>query len=74
MTSPDDDAGLFEALSLGLRDAHRRLGQLELSDDEKASITRNLLAISDASKHDLARAKQRLDRLVERFPEGGLAR
>jgi len=68
MTSADDDARLFEELSLGLRDAHRRVGHLDVPDDEKAIITRNLLAISDASKHDLGRAKQRLDRLLERFP------
>ena len=73
MTSSDDDPQLFEELSIGLRNAHRRVAQSDVPDAEKASITRNLLAISDASKHDLVRAKQRLDRLVERFPDGDQA-
>ena len=56
----DDDA-LFAELSVRLRDAHRRVAALELSDDEKPRVIRRLLAISDATKHDLGRASARLD-------------
>jgi hypothetical protein len=56
-----DDDELFADLSVRLRDAHRRVAALELSDDEKARVIRRLLAISDATKHDLGRASQRLD-------------
>jgi hypothetical protein len=56
-----NDDELFADLSSRLRDAHRRVAALEAPDDEKARITRRLLAISDASKHDLTRASSRLD-------------
>ena len=61
MTGEADDGELFAQLSSRLRDAHRAVASLEASGDEKARITRRLLAISDASKHDLASASQRLD-------------
>jgi hypothetical protein len=56
-----DDDELFADLSLRLRDAHRRVASLEYPDDEKARVLRRLLAISDATKHDLGRASERLD-------------
>ena len=56
-----DDHELFGQLSERLRLAHRRVAALEATDDEKARITRRLLAISDAAKHDLGRASHRLD-------------
>lgn len=65
-----DDAELFTALSNRLRDAHRRVGSLTLPEDQKARVARRLLAISDASKHDLARASARLDALLADLDEG----
>lgn len=56
-----NDDELFAELSTRLRDAHRRVASLEAPDDEKARITRRLLAISDASKHNLGRALSRLE-------------
>jgi hypothetical protein len=56
-----DDEELFAELSGRLRDAHRRVTALDLPDDEKARVIRRLLAISDATKHNLTRAAQRLD-------------
>lgn len=56
----DDDELLIE-LSEKLREAHSRVASLTVSAEEKSSITRRLLAISDASKHDVTRAAQRLD-------------
>ena len=65
-----DDDELFDDLSRRLREAHRRVPALEASDDEKARITRRLLAISDASKHDLSRASARLDTFLNDLDRG----
>ena len=52
---------LFADLSVRLREAHRRVASLASPEEQKALFTRRLLAISDAAKHDLARASRRLD-------------
>ena len=59
-----DDAELFADLSRRLRETHRRVAGLQVSDVEKSRVTRHLIAITDASKHDLSRASGRLDRLI----------
>ena len=59
----EDDALLTE-LAERLRTAHARVAALSTSTAEKASTTRRLLAISDAAKHDVLRAAQRLDALL----------
>ena len=53
-----------------LRDAHRRVARLDVPDDEKARAARRLLALTDASKHDLARASARLDRFLSDLDVG----
>jgi hypothetical protein len=65
-----DDDELFADLSERLRQMHRRVTSLEASVDEKSSITRRLLAISDASKHDLLRAARRLGALESELEAG----
>ena len=67
------NAELSAALSVRLREAHRRVGQLPVSEDEKARATRRLLAITDASKHDLQRAAQRLAALLADLDAGRIA-
>ena len=64
-----DDQRLFSDLSRRLREAHRRVGVLPVGEDEKARVARHLIAITDASKHDLGRASTRLDRLVAEMDE-----
>jgi hypothetical protein len=56
-----DDEELFAHLALRLREAHATVAALDLPPDQKSSITRRLLVIGDAAKHDLTRAAQRLD-------------
>ena len=51
-------------LAVRLREAHRRVARLDVPDDEKARAARRLLALTDASKHDLERASARLDRFL----------
>jgi hypothetical protein len=60
-------------LASDLVDAHRRVRALEISNDEKALATRRLLAISDASKHDVARAAKRLSAFMTDLDEGHIS-
>lgn len=68
--SASDGPDLFEDLSQRLRAAHRRLRALEVPDERKAQLTRRLLAISDAAKHDLSHAARRLDALENELDTG----
>jgi hypothetical protein len=56
-----------------LLEAHRRVRSLTAPNDEKARATRRLLAISDASKHDVARAAKRLDTFLSDLDAGRIA-
>ena len=55
---------LYEVLAGRLRDAHRRVSDLDLDQDEKARIAKRLIALTDASKRDVVRASARLDLLL----------
>ena len=65
-----DDAELFADLSRRLRDAHRSVGALHASDEVKQSVQKRLIALTDASKHDLATASKRLDLLLADLQAG----
>jgi hypothetical protein len=60
-------------LAADLVEAHRRVRGLDVSNDEKALATRRLLAISDASKHDVARAAKRLSAFMTDLDEGRIS-
>jgi hypothetical protein len=66
-------AELEARLADDLLAAHRRVRALDVADAEKAIATRRLLAISDASKHDVARALRRLDAFQRDLDEGHVA-
>ena len=51
-------------LARRLRDAHRRVASLDVDDDEIRRVATRLIALTDASKRDVARASARLDRLL----------
>ncbi|HVF20568.1 MAG TPA: hypothetical protein VNA14_10025 [Mycobacteriales bacterium] len=72
MTDLPDDADLFADLSRRLRDAHRGVASLDAPDDVKAAVVRRLIAVTDASKHDLRRASERLDALLDDLANGRL--
>ena len=61
----DDHVQLAERL----RVAHARVAALDISGDEKASISRRLLAINDASKRSVSRASKRLDAFLQDLDE-----
>jgi hypothetical protein len=64
---------LFAELSERLRLAHRRVASLNADDEQKASVTRRLVAVTNASKHDLGRASTRLDALLADLDAGRLS-
>jgi DNA-binding LacI/PurR family transcriptional regulator len=70
VTSSADDESLAADLAERLRDAHRRVASLTLPDEQKSSAARRLLAISDASKHDVSRAARRLDAFLDDLDAG----
>ena len=57
-------------LARRLRDAHRRVASLPVHQDEKARTAARLIALTDASKHDVARASARLDLLLADLDAG----
>lgn len=67
-----DDSDDASVLADGLRDAFARLASVQLDGDQKAVWQRRLIAIADASKHDVTSARKRLD--VWRRELGALAR
>lgn len=61
---------LHVQLAERLRQAHRRVGSLDLPSQEKGRVAQRLIALSDAAKHDVARASARLDRLLADLDAG----
>jgi hypothetical protein len=60
-------------LAVDLAAAHRRVRELEIADDEKALASKRLLAISDASKHDVGRAAKRLHAFMRDLDAGRIS-
>lgn len=69
----DPAAELFTSLSQRLRLGHQRVAALTLDDEQKGRAVRRLIAITDASKHDLARASERLDAFLADLDAGRIA-
>ena len=59
-------------LAVRLKDAHRRVRDLDADDEVKARVARRLVAVSDASKHDIPRAAARLDAVLADLDAGRL--
>ncbi|PRH80856.1 hypothetical protein C6N75_01850 [Streptomyces solincola] len=71
----DSQLQLYQAVAARLKDAHARVRELQVPEGVRMALSRKLLAITAAAKHDLAAAARRLDRLMKdldegRFPEG----
>ncbi|MBB1254133.1 hypothetical protein [Streptomyces alkaliterrae] len=65
----DSQLELYEAVAARLKEAHRRVRTLHIPESERAVLARRLLAITAASKQDLAAAARRLDRLMEELED-----
>ena len=68
--TPEQEA---EALAGRLLEAHRRLRESDLPADDKGRLARRLIAVSDASKHDVGRAAARLEALLADLDAGRVA-
>ena len=64
---------LFASLSERLRVGHRQVAALTVDAEQKARAARRLIAITDASKHDLQRASERLDVFLADLAAGRIA-
>ena len=69
----DPAEDLFDSLSRRLRLGHKRVAALEVDDEQKGRAIRRLIAITDASKHDLGRASERLDIFLADLDAGRIA-
>ena len=61
---------LHVELARRLREAHRRVASLDVDEDEKRRTAMRLIALTDASKRDVARASARLDLLLADLDAG----
>ncbi|MGW7196497.1 SCO5555 family protein [Streptomyces chryseus] len=71
----DSQLELYAAVAARLKEAHTRVRTLQVPEGVRMALSRKLLVITAAAKHDLADAARRLDRLMKdldegRFPEG----
>ncbi|GGW98792.1 hypothetical protein [Streptomyces chryseus] len=71
----DSQLELYAAVAARLKEAHTRVRTLQVPEGVRMALSRKLLVITAAAKHDLADAARRLDRLTKdldegRFPEG----
>lgn len=71
----DSQLELYEAVAARLKEAHTTVRELQVPEGVRMALSRKLLVITAAAKHDLADAATRLDRLMKdleegRFPEG----
>ncbi|MEU4729347.1 MULTISPECIES: SCO5555 family protein [unclassified Streptomyces] len=71
----DSQLELYELVADRLKEAHIRVRSLQVPEGVRMALSRKLLVVTAAAKHDLADAARRLDRLMKdldegRFPEG----
>ncbi|MGX2994292.1 SCO5555 family protein [Streptomyces sp. JNUCC 64] len=71
----DDQLQLYGVVADRLKEAHAKVRALQVPEGVRMALTRKLLVITAAAKHDLADAARRLERLSVdldegRFPEG----
>ncbi|KJY34915.1 MULTISPECIES: hypothetical protein [Streptomyces] len=71
----DSQLELYELVADRLKEAHAKVRTLQVPEAVRMALSRKLLVVTAAAKHDLADAARRLDRLMKdldegRFPEG----
>ncbi|RFU87394.1 hypothetical protein DY218_07125 [Streptomyces triticagri] len=74
----DSQLELYGLVADRLKEAHARVRALQVPEGVRMALTRKLLVVTAAAKHDLADAARRLDLFMKdldegRFPEGGPA-
>lgn len=71
----DNQLKLYAEVAEQLKEAHTRVRELQVPEGVRMALSRKLLVITAAAKHDLTDAATRLDRLMKdldegRFPDG----
>ncbi|KAF4409075.1 SCO5555 family protein [Streptomyces lycii] len=66
----DSQLELYGLVADRLKEAHTKVRMLQVPAGERMALTRKLLVITAASKHDLAGTARRLDRFMEDLDEG----
>ncbi|QDY79207.1 hypothetical protein [Streptomyces qinzhouensis] len=66
----DNQLDLYEVVAARLKEAHTVVRALQVPEDARMALSRKLLVITAAAKHDLPDAARRLDRLMRDIGEG----
>ncbi|WP_438485689.1 hypothetical protein [Streptomyces sp. S186] len=66
----DDQLELYGSVADRLKDAHARVRTLQVPEGVRMALTRKLLVITAAAKHDLADAARRLEWFMHDLDEG----
>lgn len=66
----DSQLELYEAVAARLKEAHTRVRSLQVPEGVRMALSRKLLVVTAAAKHDLKDAATRLDRLMKDLDEG----
>lgn len=66
----DGQLQLYTAVAGQLKEAHARVRALQVPEGVRMALTRKLLVITAAAKHDLAAAARRLERFNADLDEG----
>ncbi|MEG3629070.1 SCO5555 family protein [Streptomyces poriticola] len=68
----DGQLELYEAVAVRLKEAHAKVRALQVPEGVRMALTRKLLVITAAAKHDLADAARRLERFTADLDAGRL--
>ncbi|MFB7246399.1 hypothetical protein CW362_07260 [Streptomyces populi] len=66
----DSQLELYAAVAAQLKEAHTTVRALQVPEGVRMALTRKLLVITAAAKHDLADAARRLERFTDDLDEG----
>ncbi|PZG88900.1 hypothetical protein C1I97_31655 [Streptomyces sp. NTH33] len=66
----DGQLQLYAAVAAQLKEAHARVRALQVPEGVRMALTRKLLIITAAAKHDLAGATRRLERFTADLDKG----
>ena len=66
----DGQLQLYAAVADRLKEAHAKVRALQVPEGVRMALTRKLLIITAAAKHDLADAARRLGRFITDLDEG----
>ncbi|MDX2564095.1 hypothetical protein ACIOMM_30100 [Streptomyces sp. NPDC087908] len=66
----DSQLELYESVAARLKEAHTRVRSLQVPEGVRMALSRKLLVVTAAAKHDLKDAAARLDRLMKDLDEG----